>query len=902
MIPKSHIRLGKPDGLTSDDIYATLKDTTTDVIKQKCDANASLPVINVKSILPYLPYLDIKTKSDGHGLVHEDYVIYKEHDGSIVGLRPGTDGTKTRYYYFYSRDIDAFLSGDFVISDQEYGIEVVGIRGKSRSGFAAITTTNKCWIVSNKGSYDPSKVKQIDVSNFITSGYWIVDDNKLFNIALNGTEFGITITDLSTSTSIYTGRIFDPLNPLDIHYLPDNNSLVAEVTHTIIVDFLHIDNYFVLVCMWDVKYSNGIWHRIIGFITFQYKNGTIDFTYPKTYLYDPNSDKDYYPIFKNVKFDWYRYESISLSIIDNIPIVFRSAYNHAYFTYSRIKDFDITKLGDYLVSATKTVNVIPVDLCPIGKRIFTGVYIDKDKLSILSSSYTSDHKWVNNYVTVFKDPYDAFIDPREFIGFCYDGVNNTSTFYQRNINDIIDKSGNVLDKLPDDWYDQCNNFIHNDPDFFVDRKLFDLLYITDNKYILVYPAVKGSTGYIKYCIVTNDGTGTLSFGTPEPYVLGSGARDVIECGGTRPFVGVYINSSNVYIALSPSFMLVKDHWTTYTSGSYYTGHLLAKLNPGTLTAVAKRVNPYKYLSGRMGVHELYGPYITFNELTYLVMNYVDNTTITDVNTRLTTCFDQFIAGTGTVKAKTIQTIQTPSSHYLYIRPSYGVYYTNNVKVKEERINLTQIATPPAIFYTYVKPVDRETVAIDVTTNLNFSRPLIGTITTSTTSVDSIQINNPVFVDSYRIYNETDPYNNQFVHSNVIVSSHHSDMGDAPQFFPTLLGTSFFTYNPPPEVDPLDVAVPGYMYRMAEGVVKLSEYASTVGTATIIVPNLSKIRLVVVNLCNCGDGFNHAYYDQNTYINVFAENITNNQFSIKCTSGATLDFDYVWVHWIAIGEE
>ena len=895
MIPYRHIRLSIDDkGLSGKDIITSTKRTIDEDINHKCDSDANLPLINVKNIVSYLPYLDIKNKSEGHGIYTARSCYYSESDGTIIGLRPGTNGTDNNLFYNYAIDYNVLSNSDIIRSDIKYPIDSDDIIGQSQTGFGISTSIARTWIESNDRSYDPDKVKTTDVTSYVDEGdLCILDNDTLYKISLSSTEADLSVINISTATTEYSGRVFDPLNPLDINYLAYENSLVAYVKNVSLQWFYRYEDTFILLVRWDVTYENLDKFTLYGFITFTY-DSTLQFTPKKTFLFDPGSDKYFYPIIPATKLNWNNDGYYSFNIINNSIVISYNNDTDQNLDLIKTNSFNINELGNYIVhNYNYKYSVLPFDLSILGKDIYHSVYISNDEVITKTKQYTYPGKWIDNKVKVTIENNintKVELDTNKYIGYCYDGVNDTDFAIILDGNIVKDNNNNTLDTLPDNWKDQCLTFIQNDQDYYSKIDSFSLLYLTSTKYILVYSTLLGASGYHKYSIVDNNGT-TLTFAPAVKFVTDYATTSVLDSG--NEFAGIFIaDVSTVYVALTGCNVLI--------AAERLTSCLVAKIDITSNTALSAISNPL-YTPNDLtlyGIHKLYGPYVSTSNRTSISMRYVDNTSITDTVTRLTTSFDSILDKTDTISTRTLVTIDPPTNLNLYCRDGYGVFNTKLVEFKPKLIDIeSYFATLPSDIYLYLNLDDENTLEIDIDDDFDPLSLCVGHVSIDTTALTlSINLINPVYIDKYRLYNSNDTDSISSINAIVTSDSYRIDskfcthlLSATKLIYPVQL-VDFIGY----ELDELE------NLTMFDGVCKLSYYASTISTATIAVPNATKILVACIGSVNSGDGYNHAYLDLGTYLNVFTENIINNTFDIKCVSGAAVDLDYVWVHWIAIG--
>jgi hypothetical protein len=297
--------------------------------------------------------LDVKSEFLGSAVTpNSQLYAFKEHDGSLVGLRPGTNGDYSSLYYFYTPTTN-FNDDNFYITDTQYspswldsGETVFKILGNAgRQGFCVRTqgsTSRTLWVNLNgtmdhrfhsilydltsiAGSSDkvtycetPDGSKKIfvvvssDLKGYINDPTPILDGSKNLkfkiynanNLTQPPTEFDFGLFDLSPNTIIDFGTYFgsscdtvyfDRSSEGELHSFALSNNEIIVSRNTEITSL----GYGTREYTHDVNFNSVIKINVTDPAL-----PVITHYYPLSggkYLFDPNIDANLWvpPFFKN---------------------------------------------------------------------------------------------------------------------------------------------------------------------------------------------------------------------------------------------------------------------------------------------------------------------------------------------------------------------------------------------------------------------------------------------------------------------------------------------------------------------------------------------------------------------------------------------------------------------------
>lgn len=144
-----------------------------------------LPITRIGDT-PYLP-LDIKGDFKGSVVPTRGTYMLREPDGSLVGLRPGYNGSISGAFYFYSSTGRISVEADFIYTDTPYAPNFLRNDGSVVEYVAAVNNSNQFgmlaeirstlnnsyrrwyWIHTN-GTLDPVFHSYVDVTDTVVSG------------------------------------------------------------------------------------------------------------------------------------------------------------------------------------------------------------------------------------------------------------------------------------------------------------------------------------------------------------------------------------------------------------------------------------------------------------------------------------------------------------------------------------------------------------------------------------------------------------------------------------------------------------------------------------------------------------------------------------------------------------
>lgn len=325
----------------------------------------------------------------------------------------------------------------------------------------------------------------------------------------------------------------------------------------------------------------------------------------------------------------------------------------------------------------------PTDASLLGKRVDYGYFLTPNLFRCRAYSRqptetTGSYKWVNcniantNNRRVFlglnalEVPNSITLDPLAnpnaepwMSTLTSSGVmrlkryNSATRTYYEVAGESMTITNPALATLPANWSAQLSNLLLSDPDYisnsYTNSGSF-LYHLTGNLYLHTFAYSKLGQ-YRKYAVLLRNNSDLLTWVGTKIQIVGETTSSIGASVGS----GINNMSSGIYFATDGSLYI--SFTTPWVTSSAFTRQsvLLLRTNTARTDIIGfKRPFPAQSISStfRAGVHPTFGPYLirgSTDSYSTLRLLFKDNIGITDLNTRITTSFNEAIAaadGTG----------------------------------------------------------------------------------------------------------------------------------------------------------------------------------------------------------------------------------------------------------------
>lgn len=749
----------------------------------------------------------------------------------------------------------------------------------------------------------------------------LIGSNQWFNIL---DESNCTIKDYNGIS--YTSVIYNVNTKLQYAFDPENNRYNLYAIYEIKVQYGS-----------DISFSGHI--NLRALLTIDKVSNSISLVPLDQYplIYDPSNPSDpcfpdstlkenlikFYAINDNTVLAYIQYENDTTKFRVN---------KYSIEDASSIQDTYNKLLGDNSKPFTDLINnpylqnsreIIPIDTCPLGKQISYMRCISENEflvnavstLPISDTIQLQEHQvkvkldfnseqQIDGTTNALGLPISIDINDNKSIDVCNISVITSSNeqfgYYVDLDNNSIIKvdPSNQLSLtdvvLPNNFNDLVNTQLMTDPDAAnSDTVKSWIYYIGDNYFIASYILWNSTTkAYdIKFTILQLSGT-TLSVVSEFVPVYSGQTNDPSQTGPVKPSAGVYIDTAT---------SIIRCLFMSYpkSDNDIFNSVPIILSFDGTSHALQYRI--LDLLNGNRipscTINSLYGPMCcqSFNFLSRIEVLYIDETSTTDLTTRLQTAFDSWISASTTPSSKYFLTIKAPEGFNLYI-PEAPVFIRGyERKLIPTQINLEDELDVPVAnskFYLYT-----EMFGSDLTLRVSqdilpeyYTRIQLAEITTDDTSITNVKLRPSARIAIYSPSREP-------INSGIPVADENGHIDR--RWFPNLLEAQHRQYYP--ANNPSNSIVLNQF--MQAGVAQLVEVTSQLYNIAITFPKpFNSPPVVLASITNASDGYTGSggLDSVTTWMRFEVCNITTTGCTLSLSFGDAADGLTIFAHWVAIG--